>query len=78
MKVPPFIVSGNCQWPNCQGTQIEVIELGPDNAFNGRCLKCGKPLSGGLYLRVDDVSKTEPPKVPSTMPQNARSRPGPR
>ena len=53
---------GSC--PNCKrdDAPIEVLEIGEENQFRGRCLACGLAVEGGLFLRtvIETLSHDEP------------------
>jgi hypothetical protein len=57
MKALAFFLDLNCQIAGCEGTQIEVLHLGPENEYFGHCVTCGKTVSGSLILRADIIEQ---------------------
>jgi hypothetical protein len=69
MKVP-----GTC--PNCKrdDAPIEVLEIGEENQYRGRCLTCGLAVEGDLLLRtvIETLSHDEPAELLTRAPDSSK------
>lgn len=54
---------GTC--PNCkrEDVPIEILQIGEENEFRGRCLACDAPCEGFLVLRTEPQAKAATPSV---------------
>lgn len=48
---------GNCPYCKLENAPIEILQIGQDNEFHGRCVACGAQSRGVLILRTEPESK---------------------